>query len=199
MDFFLKFFFTQEVDFEFSKDDNEVPEYAHVPDIAEIADSLKSCFHVGLKIFRKDKKFLRILQRCSKRISSSMTSTSSLKSQHSSLRTTSSTNLWLSSSLSSKPLFLVHRRPFRPGSWSFPSSPQRTAQPLFVTVRPGRLILPREGEIGPADQQVRGRRSGVLRARGGWHPRSDRQDQEQKLAEGHFEVYPGSDCKWRVM
>ena len=45
MDFFLKFFFTQEVDFEFAKDDNEGNQYAHVPDIAEISDNLKSCFH----------------------------------------------------------------------------------------------------------------------------------------------------------
>jgi hypothetical protein len=33
MDFFLKFFFTQEVDFEFNKDD-ENAEYVYVPDIA---------------------------------------------------------------------------------------------------------------------------------------------------------------------
>lgn len=34
MDFFLKFFFTQEVDFEFAKDDNENNQYFYVPDIA---------------------------------------------------------------------------------------------------------------------------------------------------------------------
>lgn len=47
MDFALKFFLTDEVEFEFSKDDNENPEYNYVPDIAEIADNLKSCFHEG--------------------------------------------------------------------------------------------------------------------------------------------------------
>ena len=34
MDFTLKYFLTEEVEFEFSKDDNENPEYLHVPDIA---------------------------------------------------------------------------------------------------------------------------------------------------------------------
>lgn len=34
MDFFLKFFFTQEVDFEFIKEDGDNPEYVYVPDIA---------------------------------------------------------------------------------------------------------------------------------------------------------------------
>lgn len=47
MDFFLKYFFTQEVDFDFTRDDNDNPEYTHVPDIAEVADNLKSCFHVS--------------------------------------------------------------------------------------------------------------------------------------------------------
>lgn len=45
MDFAIKFFLTEEVEFEFSKDDTENPEYNFVPDIAEIADNLKSCFH----------------------------------------------------------------------------------------------------------------------------------------------------------
>ena len=48
MDFFLKYFFSEEVDFDFPRDDNENNEYVHVPDIAEIADNLKSCFHVPL-------------------------------------------------------------------------------------------------------------------------------------------------------
>lgn len=47
MDFFLKYFFSEEVDFDFPRDDNENNEYVHVPDIAEIADNLKSCFHEG--------------------------------------------------------------------------------------------------------------------------------------------------------
>ena len=48
MDFYFKFFLTEEVDFEFTKEDAEPIEYNHVPDIAEIADNLKSCFHVTL-------------------------------------------------------------------------------------------------------------------------------------------------------
>lgn len=48
MDFFLKFFFTQQVDFQFAKDDNENNQYVYVPDIAQIADNLKSCFHVSM-------------------------------------------------------------------------------------------------------------------------------------------------------
>lgn len=46
MDFFIKFLLTDEVDFEFTKEDGEPIEYNHVPDLAEISDSLKSCFHV---------------------------------------------------------------------------------------------------------------------------------------------------------
>lgn len=48
MDFFIKFFLTDEVQFEFTKEDAEPIEYNKVPDIAEIADNLKSCFHVTL-------------------------------------------------------------------------------------------------------------------------------------------------------
>jgi hypothetical protein len=69
MDFFLKYFFTQEVDLEFTKDD-EKDEYVYVPDIAEIADNLKSCFNVGIVLFRKEKKFPRILPLCLKLTSS---------------------------------------------------------------------------------------------------------------------------------
>lgn len=48
MDFFIKFLLTNEVEFEFTKEDAEPIEYNHVPDIAEIADNLKSCFHVNI-------------------------------------------------------------------------------------------------------------------------------------------------------
>jgi hypothetical protein len=34
MDFFLKYFFSEEVDFDFPRDDNENTEYVYVPDIA---------------------------------------------------------------------------------------------------------------------------------------------------------------------
>lgn len=51
MDFFIKFFLTNEVEFEFTKEDAEPIEYHKVPDIAEIADNLKSCFHVNDMIY----------------------------------------------------------------------------------------------------------------------------------------------------
>jgi len=79
MDFFLKFFFTQEVDFEFSKDDGENGAYVYVPDIAEIADNLKSCFHVKFTLFRKVRKYQRTSLLCSKLISLSMISILFLK------------------------------------------------------------------------------------------------------------------------
>ena len=47
MDFFLKFLLSDEVEFEFPKEEDERKEYNYVPDIAEIADNLKSCFHEG--------------------------------------------------------------------------------------------------------------------------------------------------------
>lgn len=42
-DFFIKFFLSKEVEFDFSNDPQEQPEYNHTPDIAEIAEKLKSC------------------------------------------------------------------------------------------------------------------------------------------------------------
>jgi len=39
----MKFFFTNEVDFEFTKEDHEFEEYQYVPDVAEMAEKLKSC------------------------------------------------------------------------------------------------------------------------------------------------------------
>ena len=66
MDFFIKYFFTQEVDFEFPRDDNEGNEYVYVPDIAEIADNLKSCFHVLLMGCRKENKFQETSIQCLK-------------------------------------------------------------------------------------------------------------------------------------
>ena len=47
MDFFFRFFLTDEVEFEFSKEEQEQQEYNYVPDIALIADNLKACFHVN--------------------------------------------------------------------------------------------------------------------------------------------------------
>ncbi len=47
MDFFLKFLLSDEVEFEFPKEEDERKEYNYVADIAEIADNLKSCFHEG--------------------------------------------------------------------------------------------------------------------------------------------------------
>lgn len=74
MDFFLKYFFTEEVDLEFPKDDNEGNEYVYVPDIAEIADNLKSCFHVLPQPLRKATRSPRTSTLCSRLISSSTTS-----------------------------------------------------------------------------------------------------------------------------
>jgi intraflagellar transport protein 52 len=93
MDFFLKFFFTQEVELEWGREDNETAEYVFVPDIAEIADNLKSCFHVLPKIFRKETSCPRISPLCSRLISSSTTSISFLKSLPSSPQCRSSMNL----------------------------------------------------------------------------------------------------------
>jgi hypothetical protein len=45
----VKFFLTNEVEFEFSKEDavsGDKPDGNFVPDIAELADGLKSCFQV---------------------------------------------------------------------------------------------------------------------------------------------------------
>jgi len=42
----LKFFFTEEVEIEQTKDITEFPEYQHVPDVAEMAEKLKSCLQV---------------------------------------------------------------------------------------------------------------------------------------------------------
>jgi len=39
----LKFFFTDEVEIEQNKETTEFPEYQHVPDVAEMAEKLKSC------------------------------------------------------------------------------------------------------------------------------------------------------------
>ncbi len=46
-EFFLKYFLTTEVELEFSKEDSTVDskvDTGFVPDIAELADGLKSCF-----------------------------------------------------------------------------------------------------------------------------------------------------------
>ena len=43
-DFMLKFFLTEEVEFEFGKEEQDKNESSVVPDIAELADGLKSCF-----------------------------------------------------------------------------------------------------------------------------------------------------------
>lgn len=48
-DFFIKFFLTNEVEFEFAKEEpanNDKIDGNFVPDIAELADGLKSCFQV---------------------------------------------------------------------------------------------------------------------------------------------------------
>jgi len=42
-DFLLKFFFTNEVEFEFQKEDHEFAEYQYVPEVAEMSEKLKSC------------------------------------------------------------------------------------------------------------------------------------------------------------
>jgi cell fate regulator YaaT (PSP1 superfamily) len=66
MDFFMKYIFTEEVEFEFNKEDNDNVEHVAVPDIAEIADSLKSCFHVRVPGCRKEMRYLGTLIACSK-------------------------------------------------------------------------------------------------------------------------------------
>jgi intraflagellar transport protein 52 len=43
LNFLLKFFFTEEVEIDQTKDITEFPEYQHVPDVAEMAEKLKSC------------------------------------------------------------------------------------------------------------------------------------------------------------
>jgi len=43
LNFLLKFFFTDEVEIEQNKETTEFPEYQHVPDVAEMAEKLKSC------------------------------------------------------------------------------------------------------------------------------------------------------------
>mmetsp|Transcript_20147 Transcript_20147/g.17287 ORF Transcript_20147/g.17287 Transcript_20147/m.17287 type:complete len:109 (+) Transcript_20147:727-1053(+) len=44
MDFLLKFFFEPtEVEMEATKENSEFPEYHYVPDVAEMAEKLKSC------------------------------------------------------------------------------------------------------------------------------------------------------------
>ena len=72
MDFFLKYFFSEEVDFEFPRDDNENNEYVYVPDIAEIADNLKSCFHVRVFLYRKEKRYPKTSTQCLRQICSNM-------------------------------------------------------------------------------------------------------------------------------
>jgi hypothetical protein len=57
-----------------------------VPYIAEIADNLKSCFHVSIALFRKERKFLRILPLCLKLTSSNAILTLFRKSHHCLLR-----------------------------------------------------------------------------------------------------------------
>jgi len=43
-DFFMKFFLTKDVVFDFPKElNNDLQEYHHVPNISEIADHLKCC------------------------------------------------------------------------------------------------------------------------------------------------------------
>jgi hypothetical protein len=68
IDFFIKFFLTNEVEFEFTKEDAEPIEYHKVPDIAEIADNLKSCFHVNDDLFRKENNCPEISRACLKQI-----------------------------------------------------------------------------------------------------------------------------------
>jgi intraflagellar transport protein 52 len=43
-DFMLKFLLTDEVDFDFGRDDADKASSAVVPDIAGLADGIKSCF-----------------------------------------------------------------------------------------------------------------------------------------------------------
>ena len=80
MDFFMKFFFTQEVDFDFGRDENDGNELSFVPDIAEVADNLKSCFHVTLSRLRRERSCPKTLPLCLRRSCSSMTSTLCLRS-----------------------------------------------------------------------------------------------------------------------
>ena len=81
----------------------------------------------------------------------------------------------------------------RTGARGLPSGAEGTLEPTSGTIRPGRLIFAGEGEAGPANKQMRGRRPVVFREGSRRYPGSVGQGQEQILAQGHNKIPPGAD------